>query len=112
MQKTATHIADAPGDGALLARGRRLVGLALDAEVHDVITADSAVVDDDVPCPESYSVPLSYISFDSSCLLGAAHLLDFEALLVAVCTGSSLGNLRLRRGRISHVDVGHVCELW
>jgi hypothetical protein len=53
-----THVADTPGDGALLARGRRLVRLALDAEVHDVVTANGAVVDDNVPRPESYRVPL------------------------------------------------------
>jgi hypothetical protein len=53
-----THVADAPGDGALLARGRRLVRLALDAEVHDVVTANGAVVDNNVPRPESYRVPL------------------------------------------------------
>jgi hypothetical protein len=36
------------------------------------------------------------------------HLLDFEALLVAVGASSSLGHLRLRWGRIGHIDVGHV----
>ena len=53
-----TNIADAPGDSALLAGGRRLVGLALDAQIHDVVTADGAVVNDNVPSPESYGVPL------------------------------------------------------
>ena len=53
-----THVAYAPGNGALLARGRRLVCLALDAEIHDVVTADGAVVDDDVPCPQRHGVPL------------------------------------------------------
>jgi hypothetical protein len=57
-----TYIADTPGDGALLARSGSLVGLALDAEVHDVVTADGAVVDDDIPSPESYSVPLGAVS--------------------------------------------------
>jgi hypothetical protein len=56
------YIADTPGDGAFFARGRRLVGLALNAQVHDVITADGAVVDDNVPGPESYGVPLSRVS--------------------------------------------------
>jgi hypothetical protein len=37
------------------------------------------------------------------------HLLDFEALLVAVSAGASLGHLRLCRGRIGHIHVGHVC---
>jgi hypothetical protein len=35
-----------------------LVGLAVDAKVHDVVTADGAVVDDDVPSPEGDCVPL------------------------------------------------------
>jgi hypothetical protein len=38
-----------------------------------------------------------------------AHLLDFEALLVALSAGTGLASLRLRRGRICHVDVGHGC---
>lgn len=32
-----------------------LVSLALDTEVHDVISANSAVINDNVPCPERYS---------------------------------------------------------
>jgi hypothetical protein len=32
-------VAHAPGHGALLASGARLVGLALDAQVHDVVPA-------------------------------------------------------------------------
>ncbi len=53
-----THIADTPGNGALFARGTRLVGLAVDAEVHDMVATDGAVVDNYVPGPERYSVPL------------------------------------------------------
>ena len=53
-----THVAYAPGNGALLARGRRLVCLALDAEIHDVVAANGAVVDYNVPRPESYRIPL------------------------------------------------------
>jgi hypothetical protein len=60
-----THVADAPCDGTLLARSRGLVGLALDAEVHDVVTANGAVVDDNVPRPESYGVPLRHVSIVS-----------------------------------------------
>lgn len=57
-----TYVADAPGDGALLARSRSLVCLALDAEVHDVVTANGTVINDNVPCPESYCVPLWCVS--------------------------------------------------
>lgn len=53
-----TYVADAPGYSALLTSGRGLVCLALDAEVHDVISADGAVVDDYIPGPQSHSIPL------------------------------------------------------
>lgn len=43
-----TYIADAPSDGAFLAGRRRLISLAFYAQIHYVISADSAVVHDDV----------------------------------------------------------------
>lgn len=46
-----THVANAPGDSALLTRSGSLVGLALNAEIHDVVAANSAVVDNDIPSP-------------------------------------------------------------
>lgn len=58
------YVADAPGDCAFFAGGGGLVGLALDAEVHDVVTANGAVVDDDIPSPESNRVPLRHVSFN------------------------------------------------
>ena len=85
-----------------------MVGLAFDAEVHDVITADGAVVDDDVPSPESNGVPLPRCEqLLLGGKLGAAHLLDLEALLVALGARTSLCRLRLRGGSIRHVHVGH-----
>jgi len=51
-------IADSPGHGALLIRSRSLVGLTFNTVVHDMISANGAVVDDDIPGPESHSVPL------------------------------------------------------
>ncbi len=45
---SATHVADSPGNGAFFARCRSLVRLALDAEIHDVVSANGTVVDDDV----------------------------------------------------------------
>ena len=54
-------VAHPPGHGALLAGGGGLVGLALDAQVHDVVPADGAVVHHDVPSPESHSVPLLHL---------------------------------------------------
>ena len=47
-----------------------MVGLAVDAQVHDVVTADSAVVHDDVPGPERNGVPL--VVYVSYCALGDA----------------------------------------
>ena len=38
-----------------------LVGLALDAQVHDVVPADGAVVHHDVPGPQRYRVPLLHL---------------------------------------------------
>ena len=50
-------VAHSPCNGALLRCGWGLVGLALDAQVHDVVPADGAVVHNDVPCPQGNSVP-------------------------------------------------------
>jgi hypothetical protein len=58
-----TYVADAPGYCAFLASSGGLVGLAFNAEVHDVVTANGAVVNNDIPCPESDRVPLSNVSF-------------------------------------------------
>ena len=57
-------VANSPGDGALLIA--RLIGLALDARVHDVISANGAIVDVDVPGPKSNSIP--FFNF-KNCLL-------------------------------------------
>lgn len=57
-----THVTDSPCNGTLLTCGGRLVGLALDAEVHDVVTANCAIVDDNIPAPEGYRVPLYVVS--------------------------------------------------
>ena len=54
-------VAHAPRDGALLGGRRRLVGLALDAEVHDVVAADGAVVHHDIPGPQRHGVPLLHL---------------------------------------------------
>jgi hypothetical protein len=48
-------VADAPSDIAVVRR-RRLVSLALDARVHDVVAADGAVVDDHIcPTPQTHT---------------------------------------------------------
>ena len=54
-------VAHAPCDGALLGGGGGLVGLALDAQVHDVVPADGAVVNHNVPSPQGDGVPLLHL---------------------------------------------------
>lgn len=57
------YIADTPCHRTFLRSSRRLVGLTVDAQVHDVVPADSAVVYDDVPRPQCNGVPLeAYVS--------------------------------------------------
>jgi hypothetical protein len=58
IHPSRTHVADTPGNGALFTGRGCLVGLAVDAQVHNVVTADGAVVDDDVPSPEGDCIPL------------------------------------------------------
>ncbi len=53
-----TYIADSPGYCALLISGSTLVGLAFDAKIHDMVSADGTVVDDNIPGPKGDSVPL------------------------------------------------------
>ena len=77
-----------------------------------MVTADSAVVDNDVPSPESYSVPLCPVNTQP--VLPKPYLttdlLDLKALLVAgICAGASLGDLCLGRRRICHINVRHGC---
>jgi len=80
-------IAHSPCHSTLLARGGALVGLALDAQLHDVVTADGAVVYNDIPSPEGDGVPL----FDFE----ARSLLSF-----------SFGGLGCHRS-IFHFNIGH-----
>lgn len=56
------HVTDSPCNGTLLTCGGRLVSLALNAEVHDVVAANGAVVDNDIPTPKGYRVPLYVVS--------------------------------------------------
>jgi len=87
-------------------------------EVHDVVPADGAIVDDNVPGPERHGIPLTDPSIVSrrtgraslARARGRVYLLDLEALLallgLAVGTTLLLGHGR-RSGRIGHVDIGH-----
>ena len=53
-------IARAPSLRALLLSVCDLLRLALDTGLHDMIFANSTVVNVDVPCPESNGIPLLY----------------------------------------------------
>lgn len=73
---TRTYVADTPCHSALLTRSRSLIRLTVDAKVHDVISADGAVVYHDIPRPQGNSVPL----FEMSDRSGREYLPDAEPL--------------------------------
>lgn len=75
-----------------------MVGLTLDAEIHDVVSADSTVVDDDVPRPQGNGIPL--LDLESLLAVLADRISRRSALLLSDRTGGS--------GGVCHVDVGHV----
>lgn len=92
-----------------------MVGLAVYAQVHDVVAADGAVVDDDIPGPERDGVPLDVcVSYGAlKCAPHALHayLLNLELLLSVgdVTTRAGFGALDLGRSAcIGHLDVGHI----
>ena len=58
QREQSSYVANSPSNSTFLARSGSLIRLAVNAEVHDVISADGAVVDDDIPSPESDRVPL------------------------------------------------------
>lgn len=93
-----------------------MVGLAVDTEVHDVVTADGAVVDDNVPRPKSDSIPLHECVSNpahqvSRLCPGYPYLLDLKLLLslgdIAACTNFGVLVDFGRSARIGHLDVGH-----
>lgn len=51
-------VTNAPSDSAFFGRSCTLVGLTFDAKIHDMISTDGTVIDNDVPSPESDGVPL------------------------------------------------------
>lgn len=57
-------IAAPPRHSALLLEPRRLVGLAFDAHVHDMITADCTVVHLNVPSPHCHHRPFFDLEID------------------------------------------------
>jgi len=83
-------VADAPSNSAFLARSGCLIRLALNTEIHDVVSANGTVINDNIPSPERNGIPLLDLEF-----------LLFGAFAVcAVCTF----------GCVAHFDVRHaVC---
>lgn len=63
-------VAHTPGYCTFLAGGRCLIRLALDAQVHNMISTNGAIVHHDVPSPQGYGAPLLHLkAFLSSCNL-------------------------------------------
>ena len=65
-------VAHAPRDDALVVRVCRLIRLAFDARIHDMISANSARVDLNIPRPHCDSVPL--FNFKNRTIGALAHL--------------------------------------
>lgn len=65
----APYVADAPRDSAFLTRGRSLISLTVDTQVHNVVPANGTIVDHDIPRPQRHSIPLRS-SYDVTLLNG------------------------------------------
>ena len=78
--KVERVIAVSPGDSALLLETGGLIRLTLDAQIHDVIATNGAVVDLNVPCPESDGTPV--LDFETLLHRLASRLLDFHCVAV------------------------------
>ena len=86
-------VAHPPGHGALLTGGTSLVGLALDAQVHDVVPADGTVVHHYVPGPQSHSVPLLHLEPFLVLLKIIIIILIQSAVVTSLAAGRSSRNL-------------------
>ena len=53
-------VAHTPGHRAALGS---LVRLALDARIHNMVSTDSAVVDVDIPGPQSHGIPFLHLEY-------------------------------------------------
>lgn len=97
-------ITDTPSHGTLLTGGRSLVGLALDAQIHDMVSADGTVVDDDIPSPESNCIPLLYFKSLLAICSTFCSGFGFASGFLHWCCGS--------RRSICHINVRHVDGGW
>lgn len=87
-----------------IGRGERLT------KIHDMVSADGAVVDNDVPSPQGDSVPLLQSVLPSPALyreVPPTYLLDLKLLLVGAFADDTVGLFGGHRG-IAHFDVSHV----
>lgn len=84
-------IANPPSDRTLLAGGTGLIGLAVDTQVHNVIAANGAVVDYNVPSPQRDCIPL----------------LDLKLLLSVCCVAAAGTGFGLLGGCVGHFYIGH-----
>ena len=71
-------VTNPPSNSTLLTRSTRLVRLALDAEVHNMVPADGAIIHNNIPGPESDGVPL--LDLKSLGLLGRGRTCRARAL--------------------------------
>lgn len=82
--KVEGMVASSPGDGALFGARARLIGLALNAQVHNVISANSAVIHLNIPGPKRYGVPLGHSETclaHSRCLLRGGKMKSARMLM-------------------------------
>lgn len=88
-----------------------MVAKGTQTEIHDVVTANCTVLDNDVPGPKGYCVPLKHGGGQLEQRIRArrelgGHLFDLETRLSA--GGSAgLGDGFGARGGVFHVYVGH-----
>jgi len=90
-------VTNTPCSVALFAGGGHLIRLAIDAQIHDVIPANGAVVDNDVPSPQSDGVPL--LHFESLLAVFPTIVLGFA---LRSSSGGGSGNVYI------NIHVGHV----
>ena len=88
-------IADTPSGVAVLVGSGDLVRLTVDAKIHDVVPADRAIVNDDIPSPQSDCVPLLYFESDFAVVL----VLSLDYFLSRGIDVHSVSHLVDARGR-------------
>lgn len=106
-------VARAPGHGALLVRVGSGIRLALDAQIHDRVAADGAVVDVNVPRPHGHRIPALDLEAQAAPLAVPAG----RGQVIGIWLGSSSSHLGLGLvsglvGLCVNVDLGLANRLW